>query len=663
MRNRRSVALAAIIACTTLFGLVGCGGDESPTAPPIPVAEATPAPTSGSGGTPPAAEPTPNPGVTVTVLQSTFDEERCTLLTDAKYSGLTELTHKVKIANNSGGGIYSKPALFFSPKQTCGAHAENPTGADGLVTGAKSLENGQSGETTYTFPLDGKTCGSWQFDDTWRGHTTAFIIGKVINTGRDCPSCENIELRVVVSGSGLTRTVKVTFKNQRPNKKAVVDYGDGSSDEFANGESKQHTWGYGDFTVTARLQDSELPEACTATDRVSNEEQQSCANINVQFSFAQEARAAAVSSYNVCFQGSWTNPGTGTLDFGDSSSQSVNNPFTQCHGYNQTSTEQNLTAKLTVVRGQLSCPKTLSVKIPPKDKTCEDYTAPAITGDIASDVQASQVVFSAGSVGPSGGSFNPSLPATVARPNAGQPAGSFSTTYTLPYGPENLRCSVSKSFTKPVPPKQDSCDNYQAPPITGAPQATTSATQVTVSAGSVGPSGGTFNPAVPFSVNRPPNGSPAGEWNVSYTLPYGPQGLQCTTRKDFSGPVPPKEPECDPSEFWDQSINWNKNVIKANVHVRGAGNWELKLFAASSASEYPNNPDYTKDTDSKSIQCKGQGELKVDYDWKEHPSRYWWAALYKNGTRVWLSERIDKETQAFAGTLDLSYVAETPSDE
>lgn len=643
---------------------VGCNkGTDSPDS------DSFTAPSAVSAPAPVATAPTPNPtppaGVQVEVLSSTFDPDRCTLLTDPKYAGLTELVHKVKITNNSGGGIYSRPAMFFSPKQTCGAHAENPGSAEQNVTGAKSLDNGASGDTTYTFPINDRMCGSYQFDDTWRGQVETFIIGKVINTGIDCPSCDALDLRVTVTGSGLTRTVKVTFKGEKPNKKAKVSYGDGQSDEFANGESKSHTWPYGDFTVTATFENEALPAPCIKTDTVSNKEPENCEDVAVRFSFAEESVAAATvsASYNVCFQGGWVNPGTGSLDFGDASNQSVTNPFTQCHNYNQTDSEQNLTAKLTVTRGQNVCPKTLPVRIPPRDKTCKDYTEPAITGDIASDVQATQVVFSSGNVGPAGGSFSPVLPQTVVRPNAGQPAGSFSTTYTLPYGPENLRCSTSKSFTKPVPPKQDSCDNYQAPPITGSPNASTSATQVTVSAGSVAPPGGTFSPAVPFSVNRPPNGQPAGQWNLTYTLPYGPSALQCTTRKDFSGPVPPKDPECDPSEFWDQSLNWNKNVIKANVHVRGNGNWELKLFAASHSSEYPDDPDYTKDTDSKSITCKGQGELKVDYDWKDHPSRYWWAALYKNGTRVWLSQRVDKQTEASAGSLDLSYVAETPSDE
>lgn len=103
---------------------------------------------------------------------------------------------------------------------------------------------------------------------------------------------------------------------------------------------------------------------------------------------------------------------------------------------------------------------------------------------------------------------------------------------------------------------------------------------------------------------------------------------------------------CDTSKFWNQSFETNKNWIKGNVHVRGEGTWVLKLFAAGSSYEYPNDPDYTKDVDSKVIGCKGEGELKVEYDWKYHSSRYWWIALYNGNTRVWLSERIDKNAQS-----------------
>ena len=124
----------------------------------------------------------------------------------------------------------------------------------------------------------------------------------------------------------------------------------------------------------------------------------------------------------------------------------------------------------------------------------------------------------------------------------------------------------------------------------------------------------------------------------------------CTQEIRVKSQVETKESEpctcpCEVGEFWNQSFETNKNWIKGNVHVRGDGAWSLKLFAASSTYEYPDQPDYTKDVDSKTITCKGQGELKVEYNWKDHSSRYWWIALYKGNTRVWLSTKIDKSAQ------------------
>lgn len=124
----------------------------------------------------------------------------------------------------------------------------------------------------------------------------------------------------------------------------------------------------------------------------------------------------------------------------------------------------------------------------------------------------------------------------------------------------------------------------------------------------------------------------------------------CTQEVRVKSQVETKESEpctcpCEVGSFWAQSFETNNNWIKGNVHVRGEGAWVLKLFAAGSSYEYPNDPDYTKDVDSKTITCKGQGELKVEYNWKNHSSRYWWIALYKGNDRVWLSQRIDKNSQ------------------
>lgn len=101
-------------------------------------------------------------------------------------------------------------------------------------------------------------------------------------------------------------------------------------------------------------------------------------------------------------------------------------------------------------------------------------------------------------------------------------------------------------------------------------------------------------------------------------------------------PTPDPGPTCDNGEYRVQAWENNKNRIKANVHVSGAGVWEVKLFATSQLNEFPYNPDFTKDTDSVLIPCKGQGELKVEYDWKGHSSAYWWFILYRGGVPVYI---------------------------
>jgi len=101
---------------------------------------------------------------------------------------------------------------------------------------------------------------------------------------------------------------------------------------------------------------------------------------------------------------------------------------------------------------------------------------------------------------------------------------------------------------------------------------------------------------------------------------------------------------CEAPEFWNQSFNANKNEIKFNAHARGQGTWTLTLYATSSYSEYLNNdPDYTKDVDTDIVtKCQnGQTELKVDYDWRYHSSRYWWAVIRFNDVVKWKSAAVD----------------------
>lgn len=276
------------------------------------------------------------------------------------------------------------------------------------------------------------------------------------------------------------------------------------------------------------------------------------------------------------------------------------------------------------------------VSVPPKNDSCDNYEKPIIVGDIASDVQTTQVVFSSGTVAPGGGTFNPALPQTVARPNANQPAGSFATTYTLVYGPQNLQCSVNKSFTKSVPPKGDSCSNYEPPAITGSPHVTTTATQVTVDAGTVAPGGGVFTPSLPLSVTRPDYGQPATAWNTDYTKSYGPENLHCLVSKHFTGPVGPKDPTCEqqnpPSASFGGFTDSGGN-LSGSVSLHNAGGWTVSMFATSTESRCnAGQSDYEKVRHTDTVACGGSATDTVSYHWSGHPSEWWWVAWSNSGT-------------------------------
>jgi hypothetical protein len=90
------------------------------------------------------------------------------------------------------------------------------------------------------------------------------------------------------------------------------------------------------------------------------------------------------------------------------------------------------------------------------DCRCDDYEKPSITGDIAMvvDTDAGVAHITRGSVAPAAVSLNPALPVDITQPAYGQPATEFSTTGTLSFGPAELQCSVSKPFTKTVPPQE-----------------------------------------------------------------------------------------------------------------------------------------------------------------------------------------------------------------
>ncbi len=209
--------------------------------------------------------------------------------------------------------------------------------------------------------------------------------------------------------------------------------------------------------------------------------------------------------------------------------------------------------------------------------TCADYTAPTITGDISSDVQTAQVVFDKGTVAPAGGSFDPTLPKTVARPNAGQSAASFSTAYTLPYGPSaELQCKASKTFTKPVPPKGDTCDNYTpTPPTFGGALALTNETATTekVTAGSVSPAGGTWSDPLPKTVNRPEYGSTL-TFSDTYTkvVSYGPENLRCSKSYDHQYDISIPAKACPKANVWTLTNETDEAGIYTIVVVTNKSN-------------------------------------------------------------------------------------------
>ena len=176
------------------------------------------------------------------------------------------------------------------------------------------------------------------------------------------------------------------------------------------------------------------------------------------------------------------------------------------------------------------------------DCGCDDYEAPVISGNLGVVPGSTSYTFNKGTIAPNGGTFNPTLPQTVARPDYGHPAGSFSTMYTLSYGPAALQCSVSKTFTEAVPPKDASCDDF-TPPKMGGELALTdqTATQVTVTRGNILPAGGTFNPTLPAVQSRPAIGQPDRTFSTTHSVLYGPVELQCVASKDYSVAIPSQE--------------------------------------------------------------------------------------------------------------------------
>ena len=81
----------------------------------------------------------------------------------------------------------------------------------------------------------------------------------------------------------------------------------------------------------------------------------------------------------------------------------------------------------------------------------------------------------------------------------------------------------------------------------------------------------------------------------------------------------------------------------AQTKVYNAATWQLVMYAASNSGEYPDSPEFTKDTDQQILTCGTNATLSVNYSWAGHPSRYWWVKLFKDGSLVFTSPRIDKD--------------------
>jgi hypothetical protein len=471
------VASVALVAAAVV-SFVACNKGILDTAGPSSVAIPATAPAaSGSGG-----------GIQVTTVSSDFNPDRCTELNLPPYDVLTELTHVSRVTNGpqANHDAYAKCALFFSETATCGAHADNPASEETLATlmNAPNVPPGQTADWAFRLALaemfGDDACGSWQYDcQAKNGDVSEFMLGKVINTGRNCPNCDDANVRFDVRVlDSTTGKVKITaqwrdtpYQGTLYKLKLSVD-GHQLTDTSKPGFERVHespferviTFGgnSGGHLIEWKIMvgNEDLP-GCVGEERVRFEDQPDCVDANVQL------RKVTVDStrpelYNVCFEGSWVNPGTGVLAYGDGASDGVPNPFgPQCHGYARTGSERTFMSTLTVNRNDLQCRASVEVRVPPTEETC-DTAPPNITGDILGTPTDTNITFTRNTVGPPGGTFSPPLPQTVSRPPAGSPAGSFSTTYTVRYGTPD-RCVVSKTFTKPVPPQEDRCEASGTP--------------------------------------------------------------------------------------------------------------------------------------------------------------------------------------------------------
>jgi hypothetical protein len=529
MRKKMLYPSIALIALGVGMLITACnkGGDHNPVgSDPVALTPSTPA--SGGAAAAPAA-PANGTGISVTLVSTTFDKNSmCTDLSKPEFANLTELVEVDTVKNNTTREVYTKPALFHSDTAGCGATDANPSGVIGLMD-APNIPAGGTATWTHRFAIPDRKCGRWQFDnDAMNGEIRRSTLqggvgGVVINSGVDCPSCAAFDVQLSVTGSGLTRNVSVSFKGQKANKKAHVDFGDNTSADLTNGQSVSHTWPYGEFVVSVTLDAQDIQ--CSTSQKVINTREDTCENHTpppITGDISSDIQTA-----QVVFDKGDVGPAGGS--FNPTLPQTVARPAEgQPAGSFSTTYSKVYYEPL-----QCRVSKTFTKPVPPQDhrKTCDDYEKPVFSGDLGISLSTTQATITSGTVSPSGGSFNPTLPATVNRPNAGQPDATFSTTYSKTYGPDG-QCTATHVYTKSVPAQADTCDNYTpTPPTFGGALALTNetATTETVTSGTVSPSGGSWSTSLPATVNRPAAGSTA-TFSDNYTVivSYGPSALHCT---------------------------------------------------------------------------------------------------------------------------------------
>lgn len=138
-----------------------------------------------------------------------------------------------------------------------------------------------------------------------------------------------------------------------------------------------------------------------------------------------------------------------TINWGDGVTDSHSSAGTYKHTYARGGDDKSYSITVTYAGQFQACSSSLKANVPHKS-TCDDYappSAPNWSGSLAlTNETATTETVTVGSVSPSNGTFNPSLPDTVNRTTSDWV---YTTTETkvIGYGPERLECS--KSFSHP----------------------------------------------------------------------------------------------------------------------------------------------------------------------------------------------------------------------